>query len=231
MTLIQYFVSISSITCVEILTKIFDVNSLNGREIYLIDEAVHNMHIECITLLIKSGSQVMKRNMFGLNSAHVAIGDNSPECLDILLKHTNEFNEFNDELLFFAILRNKPQCLKVLIDHGATINIKNDFWIYGITTPLILSVYKNHISCTKILLESGADIDMTGDLIMENTSGPEIKYLQCTALHIAIDCGYTDIINLLIEYEPDMSLNTYCISTQNDPNLQPIIVTKELNIS
>lgn len=232
-TLIHYAISIDSVECVKILLKIFDVNTLSGTGISLIEESISSKSIECVKLLIESGANLMGKNKFDLTLAHDAISANSPECLVILLKHIKD-SAINTELIFYSIKLNRIQCLKALIDSGANINIKKIYHTDSMITPLIYAVYMNNIECTKMLLESGADIDMVGDIVIQkiikNNYKQEIKYLQCSPLHIATHCRHIDILNLLIQYEPNKFLITkYQISIQDDQNSQPFISTIELN--
>lgn len=216
----------NSIECLKILLNIFDVNRMP-----LIEFAIRNKKLECIKLLIESGAILIQKNSLKLTLAHIAINCNFPECLEILLKY---IKNINTELLFFAINKNQLSCIQVLIDSGTNLTIKNTNTIYNMITPLIYASSINRIDCVKLLLKFKANINARGDIliqkIVKDKYVQEIKYIQCTALHIATCYHHAEIVKLLISEGADRELmTTYQVSIFED-GLVPIISKIDLNI-
>ena len=106
------------------------------------------------------------------------------DCAALLLEKVKPHSEFIAEKLIVSVGQNHDGCTRKLIEKGADVNmvVDNDGSI------LKHAVRKNSGAAVKVLLEMGASVNAR--------SNPK----QRTALHVAADLGFADVIKILLEF-------------------------------
>ncbi|XP_007504257.1 ankyrin repeat domain-containing protein 7-like isoform X2 [Monodelphis domestica] len=115
------------------------------------------------------------------------------ECVGILLSHgadPNVVDTTSNTALHYAALGDNTTIAVKLLEHHADIEAKNQTGY----TPLILAVRKHNEAMVDVLLKNGADVNAC-----DNS--------KRTALMIALSTSTkpTNIINLILEYDVDLS--------------------------
>lgn len=105
--------------------------------------------------------------------------DEGGESKNNVLYNTKDNKDNN--ALHIAARNGHIECVRILIDAGADKNIQNK----NGATPLMNAVLYEHIDIVRFLIEAGANLNI------KNTND------QQTALEMAVDYGYTDIVDLL----------------------------------
>ena len=154
--------------------------------------------------------------------------------IQMLIDNGADINALNNNgfmpLYYAAKANDNQQALKILMRNGAQVNcmIENSI-------PLIyLMLHEKLFICAKILLENGGDLDVideNGDTILmravmihglkkcqevikwllENGANGNARnrYYGCTAMHLAIENGFDDIVTMMIGYGVSLNLKNY----------------------
>ena len=109
----------------------------------------------------KSINQLIDHN--GLNPLHIAIYNQSIECIDLLYKAGADFNIVSNWVSYpliwaMEIADISDEVISHLISLNADPNVVDE--VQGIS-PLILSIMSDRIELVKLLLASGADVNQT----------------------------------------------------------------------
>ena len=189
--------------------------------------AVDNRRTESARLLIDAGADINISNNSQWTALHMAADLGDDDIVDALIKrpdvNINSRDGDGNTPLHSAAWSGREQSARLLIDAGADINISNHKQRTALhlaasnghssivgelikvphlnlnvrnengQTPLHVAVINGMVASARLLIDAGADINI-----------PD-KYQQ-TALHMAADLGYDDIVDALIK-RPDVNLN------------------------
>jgi len=158
--------------------------------------AYDNSNLELMRVLLEHGADVDTRdsNVFG-TLLHDASRRGHAETVRLLLQHNANANAIGDSdetPLHFACPHIHNKVAQLLIDHGADMNSGNRRSVIPLWTA-----YRNnlkHLGIMRLLLENGADVD-----------GRDHGALRRTLLHVASFGGETEVIHLLLRYNPDVN--------------------------
>jgi len=183
---------------------ISDINSKNSEGNSALHIATVQGNIEKVRLLLQHGAEVNVVNNLWLTPLHYAVNCGWNEIVQMLLDHgakVNALNNFDFTPLHYAANQGEIKIAKLLIEKRAPLNIQNMFG----QTPLhcasnhkhfkfncedcrsqykYCSVSHGRIEVVKLLIEKGAK------LYLEDEDG-------CTALDLARNKGFEEVVNLL----------------------------------
>ncbi|XP_046401490.1 serine/threonine-protein phosphatase 6 regulatory ankyrin repeat subunit B-like [Ischnura elegans] len=130
----------------------------------------------------------------GYTPLHFAADNGYEGFVDLLLKEGASVNAIAEGRtpLHFAAARGHANITKSLLKHGADVNCMCKANSSDGESPLHLAVRKSHVSVARILLECGANVDA------QNKSGH-------TILHEAVSVAKTSMVELVLEYCPDVN--------------------------
>lgn len=137
--------------------------------------------------LLEAGADIHSLKENGDSLLHIAIKNQNPEVTSFLLDLEVDINQLNNDQkdpmapLHIACSNGNTELINLLIENKADVNLKTEQGV----SPLAIACKFNKPENVKILINAGADISQ------ENTHDNR------TALDIARDRGFTDIIKLL----------------------------------
>ena len=99
--------------------------------------------------------------------------------------------------LLYAIENGKKNCIEPLLKAGVNINILNN----NNLTPLMMAIKKKDKHIVDLLMKKGANVNQC------------MKETQRTALMFASECGYDDIIEILLKGGADLHMSDCCGET------------------
>jgi len=162
-----------------------------------------------VELLISRGADVNLASDEGITALHAAAGGPS-EVVELLLKEGADINAETADArtpLHCAVEVGCKKNVELLLDKGAAINATT----LDLCTPLhyaVLHKPKNaggffairaeHTKIAEILLERGADVNA------QTKNGK-------TCLLIAVEKSFADLIDVILGYKPDLSINEACL--------------------
>ncbi len=160
-----------------------DMQSMQSASCGPLQLAVTHNYIEIVKLLLAHDVDVNVPNKDGSTAIHIAAENGFAEIVQLLLDagaHVQTKNNSGKTALDYASKNNHQKIIALLIDHGADEEeLKQDEWFKAISNNDILQVKK--------LLAQGISIDI------------QVKDgWNFTALHIASDYGYTELVALLL---------------------------------
>ena len=112
----------------------------------------------CVSLLLKAGTDVNQRGSLGTTALFQAIKYASEHCVKILLEAGADVNTgdiHGTTALGYAAYYDRVRLIETFIKSGANVNTSGDNGI----TPLFLAAQAGHIDCLEELLYSGADVN------------------------------------------------------------------------
>jgi ankyrin repeat protein len=117
----------------------------------------------------------------------IAIGENNPEALQILIDSgldiNHSLNRFGETLLLRAISEDRMSVIESLLKWGANVNLADENGI----TPLIAASTNGNIKVIELLVEHGADMEiMSGrgrTALMEAVSSDQIVSISWWVSH------------------------------------------------
>lgn len=193
------FISVSNLSCVQsLLENSVSADSFNEKGSYLIHEAAYTELPELINLLLDYGARIDSLNAYGDTPLHTAVFNNSQEmALTLLIRNANP-NAANSKgetplLLASKNKKDNPELLILLLDHGANMNVQD---IYG-DNFLHKIAFQGTVLSLKLLLGNPSTLN----LINAKNKGQEN-----TPLHIAIEKGHKDLIQLLVSNGADIHI-------------------------
>ncbi|DAZ98514.1 TPA: hypothetical protein N0F65_004951 [Lagenidium giganteum] len=141
-----------------------------------------------VKLLLDAGADATIAKTNGLSALHQAAANGSIRTCRLLLEKNAdlEARTMNGTALHFAVSEDRQKTVEELLKRGANVNALNEKGV----TPLILSCLKNSAAVAKELLVGNADLTPT---IMAGM----------TALHIAAEVGFADVVKEFIETRKD----------------------------
>ncbi len=176
--------------------------------------------LDCIPLLVSSGSDLYCESKEGLIPIQYAIRDDHLEAVEAILDsdgfdiHWVDFN--NESLVHYAAVANNEAVLQMLIDRGAAVDGVDRLQ----RSPLHLSIMKHSEEAAFFLLDSGIDIeikDMTGatalhfavlynvptiaeELVKRGAVVDIMDYDRYTPLHHAVNIGELRDVAMLLRH-------------------------------
>ncbi|XP_046392916.1 inversin-like isoform X2 [Ischnura elegans] len=168
---------------------ILEVEDANGQTPLL--WAVHNNSCQVIQKLAKAGADLDHHDRAG-NSVHLAVMQDSIECIKILQQNganVNCVNNVGNTPFASACENGRLDMITVLAENGATVDTKNT---YG-RKPIHLVAFCGHILIFEYLIKLGIDVNC------EDVQG-------ITPLHIACYTGHQDSVSLLLETGAQLNL-------------------------
>jgi len=141
------------------------------------------------------------------------------QILELVEKVTKHFQ--SQSLLHLAARKGNAEHLRRLLDCGEHVDAMSPDLMEGIETPLVLAARFNEVDVVEYLVERGASLDMQDGrgshaihhaimggkminvlrLIELGDSVLKEDFERMSPLHVAVECGYTDIIRLLMEHD------------------------------
>lgn len=137
------------------------------------------------------------RNKINISLAEHASQVNNVSALKFALDQGFPINSregsCNVSLLYTPCQEGFLDCVELLVDRGIDINVASSD---DNSTPLLAAVEYGHIDCVKYLLDHGANATIC------RTKGTERGYYG-SPLFTAANFGYKDLVELLLNYQPD----------------------------
>ena len=160
-----------------------DCRSESGRCDTALSVSAGRGHLECMTLLLERGANVLAAGGDGGSPLHRAAMRGHAACVRALLSHgasVDQVDKTGDTPLSRAALSGHVKCLCVLLQFGASVNRSmklrvddgGDFYV-GCDTPLHHACSNGHVDCVRLLVEHQAAVNV------RNSSG-------CTPLAHAV---------------------------------------------
>lgn len=198
----------------------------------LIDAVTYD-DLKGVTELLDKGANPNVRNRNGNSLLFLAIGNNSKEVVDALLKHralASAGGRRGDMLLEAAIEMANIDIVKLLLDAGVPINEygRRDgqpltlAYRYGLRDIFDLLVEKGASATTDLLLAAIArDDEKTVDVSITrgadvNTARDFRMHYEETPLHIAVRKGNVNVVKRILEAKPDLTLENMDDETAYD---------------
>ena len=203
-------------------------------------EAVSNAREYITELLVKTGVGIDDQTTRGLNSAlHIAARHSFSRGIELLLENKALIDQQNREKetpLHIAVAKRSQHCVRILLDHHASNSINDE---HG-QTPLQIAAAKGLTDIARLLLDHGADVDAhllsekvsrtPLEMAIQNNKPKVIRLLLERGanvnlqlifngrtlpgpLHQAVDKQNPEIVDILMEYKPDLTLRDRSNST------------------
>ncbi|MCP5382408.1 MAG: ankyrin repeat domain-containing protein [Kordiimonadaceae bacterium] len=137
-------------------------------------------------ILDKDSSLASARSNDGLSAVLFTLYIRKPELTDILLEFKPELDHFD-----LAALGGVGQLSALIATNNKLVH---EYSGDGFTALHIAS-YFGHAECARLLLENGADIEKVA------MNGSELR-----AIHSAVAGCHTDVVKVLIEFNPDVDV-------------------------
>ncbi|MEZ5758157.1 MAG: ankyrin repeat domain-containing protein [Emcibacteraceae bacterium] len=140
-------------------------------------------------ILEKDSSLASARSNDGLSAVLFTLYIRKPELTDILLEYKPELDQFD-----LAALGGVGQLSALIATNNKLVH---EYSGDGFTALHIAS-YFGQAECARLLLENGADIDKVA------MNGSDLR-----AIHSAVAGCHTDVVKVLIEFEPDIDVQMF----------------------
>lgn len=192
-------VSVSNLAGVqELLENGVSADSFNEKGSYVLHEAAYTQLPELINLLLDHGAKIESLNAYGDTPLHTAVFNNSPEmALALLIRNANPnaANSKKETPLLLACKNKKdnPELLILLLEYGANINAQDCFG----ENVLHKLAFQGSVKSLEVLLEKPSALSLI------NIRNEKEKN---TPLHIAIEKGHRDLIQLLVSKGADIHI-------------------------
>ena len=213
-------------------------------------------HLNIAKLLLENGADCdLATRYFGWTSLQMAVVSGHKHIVTLLLSHTTNVdivNKRGDTALLIATNHGFKEIAAVLLENGADADIANRKG----QTPLYYAVIRGHKNTTIMLLEHGVNINRVGfegvggalheavrarltniiHLLLK--SGADIDttdWLHRTALFIAVDFGFREIVELLLKKGANPFIysaegrtpKVHAISTSRHPDIINMLISCE----
>ncbi|XP_059168436.1 putative ankyrin repeat protein RF_0381 [Physella acuta] len=168
-----------------------DVNLINSNDKTALCYSVENGFVEIVKLLVDNGTDVNSTTF--TTPLHESCKRRSFELVKILVEAGADVNKKDisgDSPLCISAERGKIDIVKFLVQNGADVNI-------GKTPPLFYACDKGYFEIKKYLIDAGA-VE-----ILRNVNYTVSPYGE-TALLCAASRGYSNIVELLLQYGADV---------------------------
>lgn len=122
-------------------------------------EAVRGKHSEAVALLLDSGAEIDKRNLYGETAIFVAVQVNSGEMVDLLRRYRADINaqdRVGNTPLMQAVKEGRAEIVNQLLASGADINVQNASG----NTALHYAAVMDRQDIAAVLLDNKASINM-----------------------------------------------------------------------
>lgn len=170
-----------------------NVDNLNLAGMTPLHKAICKDDIGMVIALLAAGANVNKADSVGMMPFFKAVMNSQYELVTILVAagaDVNQFDRFGETALHKTAYKGDMSMLAALLTAGAKTNIADK---YCGKTPLHKAVFQYNIAVVSALLAAGADPHMT------DNDGE-------TPLCLAAQQGYTDIVIVLLNHYPSISL-------------------------
>ena len=161
-------------------------------------------------LLLEGGASVNQQNRVKGTPLHEAVVKGDVLCVKMLLEHkasTSIETEGGHTALQGAAARGFAQIVEMLLDHGAEVDAYNISDKPSLTA-LEYAIQYNKPLVTRLLLERGANVNLQTSLHGKIRPSP---------LHRAVENQIPEIVNILLEFKPDLDLRDHL-------NLTPLAI-------
>lgn len=157
----------------------------------MLHKATKCQKLDLMQFLIQYGADINKtyeKHIIGLTALMLACDENFYEGAKLLLQSGADVNvvmpgQRNIRAIFIAIGKNNPDTVNLLLNSK---NIRLDVEYEGLT-PLQYAITRKHTDIVQILINRHVGVNA------KSTSGT-------TALHMAVSCGYKDVVAMLLKY-------------------------------
>lgn len=156
-----------------------DIRNSSGQTA-LISASSHG-YIETLKILLDYGASIEKTDQSGQTALMVASSQGQTEAIMLLLKNGAHVNATDLNGRNALMLAKDFGAAKLLLENGADVNAKTN---YG-STALIMAASKGDTKTVETLLNHGADVNA--------------HYYSTSALKMAEENGYQEIVKLLLE--------------------------------
>eukprot|EP00003_Mantamonas_plastica_P027166 TRINITY_DN5756_c1_g1_i3.p1 TRINITY_DN5756_c1_g1~~TRINITY_DN5756_c1_g1_i3.p1 ORF type:complete len:425 (+),score=116.88 TRINITY_DN5756_c1_g1_i3:849-2123(+) len=206
-------------------SRFLNMQDINGRSFMHFAAQADNS--ELITILLECGGKAGIRDDHGANPLHTACAHGSLSCVSLLLETEVSFakeidNEGNSALMIACGGEHDSETLEIL---GKLLDVENNVnHANSMGDTCVHIVAQNAQTTSSVLMEQiigvGADVNArnanqetalhgacangnvaTVDFLLNNTEVDlfAVDYMQRTALHLAVNNNYADIVKLLLE--------------------------------
>jgi ankyrin repeat protein len=166
-----------------LITEGANVNARDGDRRTPLYYAAEKGHKEVVELLLDHGADVNAKDTQNRTALHIAARQGHKKIVGLLLAHGADVNagaNYNRTAAEFAMDNHHTEVAELLISKGADIS------------PLHFAIYMKDEGKARSLIEGGADV---------NKRTP----YGTTPLQRAVDCGFRDIVDLLITKGADVN--------------------------
>ncbi len=226
------------LTTVELLLQMgAHVNDLKSNEQKngLMLRACERGDTELVRVLLEAGADENARGEWAQTLLILASKNGHLTTVELLLKsgaRINDLDYWEQNSLMHASKGGHLSVTKVLLEKGADVNAKGSR-----STPLIYASQNGHLTTVEHLLNSGASVntfDLGGQNALMHASenghlnvakvlleaGAIVNAGRSTAIHIASEKGYRDIVELLVSKRAD-------VHAKNGRNCTPLMCASE----
>ncbi len=178
-----------------------------------------NPNPQIIKLLIDAGADVNQTDVLGRSPLYYVVLSESPdfEIIKLLLKYGAAMQTEDFDVLDMLVSMKNPnlEVIEFLLQNGANPNVVN----YAHKSPLMTASADGNVALVRLLLANGADPNFVGKIeqpalwwavqngqletarvLLEGGADPDYSLEGITAISMAKEKGYADIVNLLQQY-------------------------------
>ena len=179
-----------------------------------------------------------KQKDSGLTPLHIAaLSNNQSRVKELIICNDNidaQCYDLRETPLHKAVKSGHLSIVKMLLENGANINAQSSF----LKTPLYKAVDEGHQEIVQMLLQKGANVhsncilhyavlsqnkDIVRDLIQYGIDVNETIKNQDSALHLAAEMGFKEIVQILVDSKANIE------SKSNTGNATPLITAAAHN--
>ena len=180
---------------------------------------LNNPNPQIIKLLIDAGADVNQTDVLGRSPLYYVVLSESPdfEIIKLLLKYGAAMQTEDFDVLDMLVSMKNPnlEVIEFLLQNGANPNVVN----YAHKSPLMTASADGNVALVRLLLANGADPNFVGKIeqpalwwavqngqletarvLLEGGADPDYSLEGITAISMAKEKGYADIVNLLQQY-------------------------------
>lgn len=168
---------------------------------------------ETAILLLRSGANIFRRNVYGENALHQASGQSSLSVLRLILDMGGATSleareNRGNTALHIAVIYGQGEVVKLLLEENTNIDARN---MDG-DTPLHLAVEWQRKAILKTLIKAGVDVNLQ-------------NLRSYTALALAVYRGYEGMVGMILEASPcfDSSCNAAALYLAVDHGWKKIV--------